>query len=598
MRFVSPYPSLGKISFTKFTSPEGVTDVLRDVVPGQTTAADVLSALASAGQPDPLWNDLLAYEPAVQKENEPAGSQVVVDNELLRACREEREDRLLLLWVALNLADPRLDDIVRHILTDQEGHLRPAVVNGPELAKALERRAEAGHDTPHDTKSTSNILSLLERCRLIVPTKHAKTIIGIDTTLSTRHAVRGAVRLIRERLADRAFEALPEQEVHLALSIGANAWLNLSPEEFEAAYYNPDRNGAQPQSVRGDLPDDLMELATQLRRKGQVVLQGPPGAGKTFVAKRYIDWVTAHRSDDSRLQAIVDALPENERGVAGLADEVVRRGLASLWDIVQFHPGYDYTDFVRALVAQPHGEGVTFVAQHRILSLMAAVGRELDSRGYGIELVLVLDEINRGDIPNIFGELLYGLEYRGEAVATPYSVGGEASLTIPANLRVIGTMNTADRSIAVIDYALRRRFVFLDVAATETPILSFEFDNQLAKNAALYLYRATADALSGAPAGLQVGPSYFLAGADDGETSLDALSSRYVYEVLPLLGEYEMEGEVDLGSINGMRKSLGMADDATQREQVAALKSHLESQPWVTAPFAAPVSTPEPTDGP
>ena len=97
----------------------------------------------------------------------------------------------------------------------------------------------------------------------------------------------------------------------------------------------------------------------------------------------------------------------------------------------------------------------------------------------------MLDEINRGDIPNIFGELLYALEYRGEAVATPYSVDGDASLTVPTNLRLLGTMNTADRSIAVIDYALRGRsgFVFLEVAATDEPINLFPYDDEHTRQA-------------------------------------------------------------------------------------------------------------------
>ena len=352
----------------------------------------------------------------------------------------------------------------------------------------------------------------------------------------------------------------------------------MSPAEFRDAFENP-IGAANAPSVRTAVPDDLVELASQLGRKGQVVLQGPPGSGKTFVAKKYVRWVTANRSDDSRLQAIIDDLPSNERNVSGIAGEVVRRGLAGLWDIVQFHPGYDYTDFVRALVAQPHGEGVTFVPKHRILSLISSVGAELARRGYDIELVLVLDEINRGDIPNIFGELLYALEYRGEAVATPYSVDGDASLTVPTNLRLLGTMNTADRSIAVIDYALRRRFVFLEVAATDEPINLFPYDDEHTRQAALYLRSATADSLQEAPSGLQVGPSYFLATADD-QTSLEVLAARYVYEVLPLLAEYEMEGEINSSALASLRQTLGLVEGSTQRTHAVELAKHLMTQPW------------------
>ena len=580
---MSPYPSLGVISFTKFMSPEATVASLGSIIPGVATAKEIEAGLEGAGQPGPLWNDLVAYTPPLTNATAPAGNQICVDNELLRAARAKRADRYLLFWVALNLADPRLDTIVREVLTDSSGHLKASAVNATSLNTALTKRNDDSTvELPQGTKATSNILSLLERCEVIKPQKHGGSIIGIERPLPTRHAVPGAVKLIGERLADRGIEALPSREVDLAVSIGANAWLNLSVEEFRTAYQDA---ALEPhaQSVRTPIPPELVELDTQLRRKGQVVLQGPPGAGKTYVAKEYVRWVTAELPEQSRLQAIIDSLPANERNVIGIADEVERRGLTALWDIVQFHPGYDYTDFVRALAAEPHGEGVTFVPQHRILSLISAVGVRLQNRGRNIEVVLILDEINRGDIPNIFGELLYALEYRGEAVATPYSVDGDASLTIPQNLRVLGTMNTADRSIAVIDYALRRRFVFLDILATDEPIRAFGFDSEDTREAALHLRSATAAALTDAPAGLQVGPSYFLAHADGTDSSLTVLAARYIYEVLPLLSEYEMEGAVDASVIAGLLRTLKLSDGSPQAVHAIELAAYLTAAPWGAA---------------
>lgn len=586
---MAPFPSLGEISFTKFTSPEATVAKLKTIAPGTTTAKDVEDVLLNStvitgSTPDPLWNDLLEYDPPLATATAPAGTQVAVDNELLRAARVDRDDRHLLLWVALNLADPRLDTTVRVILTDADGRLKASAVNRTALENALAARYASDGDVPYGRKTTTNILSLLERCELIVPSKHGGSIVGIDRTLPTRHAVRGAVTLIAERLAARGFTSAPGHELDLAVSIGANAWLNLSPDEFRRAFISG-TPATQAQSTRKAVPNDLREVEAQLRRKRQVVLQGPPGAGKTYVAKQYVQWVTAERTEESRLQAVIDSLPANERTIEGIADEIIRLGLAGLWDIVQFHPGYDYTDFVRALAAEPHGTGVTFTPQHRILSLIAAVGVELGNRGYDIELVLVLDEINRGDIPNIFGELLYALEYRGQAVATPYPVGGSTSLTIPENLRLLGTMNTADRSIAVIDYALRRRFVFLEVASSDAPIQAYDFDDERTRTAALYLYAATADALADAPSGLQVGPSYFLAEADT-DDSMTVLAARFVYEVLPLLTEYEMEGEVDTSAISHLRQSLGLSEGSVQRDHAAELTKFLSGEPWtqVTRP--------------
>ncbi|GAB33241.1 hypothetical protein GOOTI_055_00020 [Gordonia otitidis NBRC 100426] len=553
---------------------------LATVEPGTTTAAEVeqileSDAIAGGSTPAPLWNDLIDYDPPADARAK-AGTQVAIDNELLRAAREGVDYQYLLFWAALNLADTRLDTITQRFLTDDDGRLNVQMINRQALGDALAAYASDDQNFPRDGKSTTNILSLLERCRLIEPEKHGGSIVGVDYLLPTRGAARPLVTMVGERLAHQGVVAVPGREVELALAIGANSWLGLSRDEFVQALNQS--AGVTPPVVRGSLPDDLYELATQLRRKGQVVLQGPPGAGKTYVARNYVEWATAKRVDDSRLQSIIDSLPTNERTIDGIADEVVRRDIGALWDIVQFHPGYDYTDFVRALVAEPSSGGVTFTPKHKLFSLMTGVGNRLLDVGHDVEMVLILDEINRGNIPNIFGELLYALEYRGDAVSTPYAVDGDASISVPPSMHIIGTMNTADRSIAVIDYALRRRFVFLNVAATDVPIRSYDFDSEITRAAALYLYETTDLALSDAPAGLKVGPSYFLAAADKDESSLQVLAARFIYEVLPLLDEYEMEGEIDTTALSSLRAELGLSADATQRQQAQNLASRLEQR--------------------
>ncbi|OBA44016.1 hypothetical protein A5766_00270 [Gordonia sp. 852002-51296_SCH5728562-b] len=576
---------MGKISFTKFTSPEATMQKLAGVVPGATTAAEVEQLLAddtviAGSTPAPLWNDLVDYDPPVDSSTKP-GSQVVIDNELLRAARDSADYQYLLFWAALNLADRRLDTITQGFLTDDDGRLDVEMINRQTLGEALQSYAPNDSSFPKDGKSTTNILSLLERCRLIEPEKHGGSIVGVKHLLPTRAAAPAVVTLVTERLGHQEIVAAPGRQAELALAIGANAWLGLSPAEFVDALH-PNEDAASP-SARSALPDDLYELATQLRRKGQVVLQGPPGAGKTFVARKYVKWATAERVEASRLQSILDSLPANERTIEAVADEVVRRGLSALWDIVQFHPGYDYTDFVRSLVAEPASGGVTFTPRHKLFSFMTAVGNRLADKGYDLELVLILDEVNRGNIPNIFGELLYALEYRGEAVATPYAVDGNASISVPPSMHLIGTMNTADRSIAVIDYALRRRFVFLNVAATDTPIHSYDFDSEATRLAALRLSEITGRALADAPTGLKVGPSYFLASSDGDESSIQVLASRFIYEILPLLGEYEMEGEIDTAALSALRTELAISEDATQREQASELASRLAGLPASTA---------------
>lgn len=121
--------------------------------------------------------------------------------------------------------------------------------------------------------------------------------------------------------------------------------------------------------TRAELPSDLRLLHEEARRRKQVVLQGAPGTGKTFVAKRYVEWASAGRGDDSNLSTIVGALPSNERTPLDVARAAIRQGLTAVWDIAQFHPSYGYEDFVRTLAPVPTANGVTFQAEHRVLSL-------------------------------------------------------------------------------------------------------------------------------------------------------------------------------------------------------------------------------------
>jgi len=128
---------------------------------------------------------------------------------------------------------------------------------------------------------------------------------------------------------------------------------------------------------------------------------------------------------------------------------------------VQFHPSYSYEDFVQGY--RPNDEGSGFVLRDG--PLLRAAKRALESPS--ATHVLIIDEINRGNLAKVFGELYYLLEYRKSEITLLYA---DKPFRLPENLWIIGTMNTADRSIAIVDGALRRRFYFVPFFPDEPPI--------------------------------------------------------------------------------------------------------------------------------
>lgn len=130
------------------------------------------------------------------------------------------------------------------------------------------------------------------------------------------------------------------------------------------------------------------------------------------------------------------------------------------WDIVQFHPSYGYEDFIRGIKVstKPGSDTILYETVNKVLGNIA----ELAKKHKKTKFFLIIDEINRANLATVFGELIYGLEYRTEPVATPYSVNNNNRISMPDNLYIIGTMNTADKSIGGIDYAIRRRFLFFE----------------------------------------------------------------------------------------------------------------------------------------
>ena len=193
-------------------------------------------------------------------------------------------------------------------------------------------------------------------------------------------------------------------------------------------------------------------IAAALERKGQVILYGPPGTGKTFWAERAVRELAARSWFG---QSHVDLTHEQQQSISG----------EGAIEQCCFHPGYGYEDFL---------VGYRPVVESGILAFKTRKGlfaRLCDraARQPGRKFFLLIDEINRGDIPRIFGELLTVLEKerRGQPISLPLV---EEPLIVPPNLQLVGTMNTADRSIALLDAALRRRFAFIELMPDSTTL--------------------------------------------------------------------------------------------------------------------------------
>lgn len=255
--------------------------------------------------------------------------------------------------------------------------------------------------------------------------------------------------------------------------------------------------------------DELGKLQSVLQNKKNLILKGAPGVGKTFIADR-LAYLMMEEKDDSRIQ------------------------------MIQFHQSYSYEDFIEGYRPKADGEGFE-LKQGPFVKFARKASRDPER-----EYFFIIDEVNRGNMSKIFGELMMLIETdkRGKSVNLLYS---NEKFSVPSNLYIIGMMNTADRSLALLDYALRRRFSFYDIAPAFENSTFLDYINSIGSPVKVQKTIDTIKSLNKTITeelgkGFQIGHSYFVS-----DTFTVDAESRLIevieYEIIPQLYEYWFDDE-------------------------------------------------------
>ncbi len=246
---------------------------------------------------------------------------------------------------------------------------------------------------------------------------------------------------------------------------------------------------------------DLDRYERILRRKKQIIFAGSPGTGKTFIAQKFAKYLTS------------------ESG--------------GFVDLVQFHPAYTYEDFIRGLKPEIKDGHLNYnYEEGRFIKFCEKAQTEYKDQ----ECVFIIDEINRANISQVFGELMYLLEYRDQAI----TLSSGKPFSIPENVLIIGTMNTSDRSIAMIDHALRRRFAFIKITPNYESIIKKHQDQDFPVNKLIEILKVLNQKISDLIGNkdYELGTSFFMV-----DNLKEAIADIWLMEVEPYLEEYFFDNQ-------------------------------------------------------